>query len=263
MSVAEKPGVLERLGGAMNTSDLSPREGQIGAVELLGALAYTQINPDAAKHSEVDAAVIDPRTRLASVLVRLKYGGDRVLGERAVLLLGHWVRHQKAFGRWKMRQGSDDLLTRFVRQGLAEWLYPVCEECAGRELVGMDKGEIVEKRVRCTRCRSSGVVHVSSQGKYLKTQVRQQCPSCGGSGWRTYRRVRQTKTRECHICLGTGRRRANDAERAHAMRMEHKVYQRHWLRRFDWLAAGLDRLDQLQRFCLQSQMKPGINADLK
>lgn len=260
---AEKPGVLERLGSAFSSSDLSPREGVVGAVELLGALAYTQINPDAAAHVEVGAAVIDPRTELASILVRLKYGGDRVLGERAVLLLAHWVRHQKAFGRWKMRRGCDDLLTRFVRQGLAEWLYPVCDECHGRELVGLDKGEIQEKKVRCTLCRSSGLVRYTSEGKYRKAQIRKPCTSCGGGGWRTHRRVRQTKTRSCDACMGTGRRRPNDAERANALRLDHKIYERHWLRRFDWLSAGLDRLDTLERYCLQSQMKAGINADLK
>src|SRR5690606_32152051 len=118
-----------------------PREGRIGAVELLAAMAYTQLNPDAAEHAGLDQAAIDPRTELASVLVRMKYGGDRSLGNRAVRLLVQWIRHQKAYRRWKVRPDSN-ILERFAQQGLAEWLFPVCQECHGGELLGADKGEI-------------------------------------------------------------------------------------------------------------------------
>lgn len=247
MAVAEKPGVLERLGGALNSSDLSPIEDRIGAVELIGALAYTQTNPGALVHVGIEAAVIDPRTELASVLVRLKYAGDRVLGERAVGLLVHWVHHQKAFRKWKLKAGGDGLLQRFVRQGLAEWLYPVCQVCSGREFLGAEKGRIIEKRVRCTRC-TAGFVTLAKNG------VRKQCLGCGGSGWRTHRRVSQSKMRECPTCMGSGRHRPNDSERSNALGIEHKVYQRHWVRRFDWLAAGLDRLDHLEKNCLVVQV---------
>ena len=89
--------------------------------------------------------------------------------------------------------------------------------------------------------------------------VRKDCLECGGSGWKTHRRVRQSKTRECYSCLGTGQRRPNDSERAHVIGVEHRVYVRHWLKRFDWLAAGLDRLDKLEKNCLQSQLSTGIN----
>ncbi len=256
MSVAEKPGVLERLGSALNSSDLAPREGKMGAVELIGALAFTQTNPDAAEHVEMDAAVIDPRTELASVLVRLKYGGDRVLGERAVTLLCGWVRHQKAFGRWKERKAGD-LVEVFARQALAEWLFPVCGECSGREFLGLEKGATEERRVRCTRCRGVGLVEVTTKSRWT---VKRDCTGCAGRGWRTYTRVSKTKTQQCTSCNGTGRRRADDAGRARVLRLEQRVYQRHWLKRFDWLSAGLDRLDRLQRLCLQSQMRSGIKA---
>jgi hypothetical protein len=259
---AEKPSVLERLCSALNSSDLSPREGHVGAVELIAALAYTQTNPDAAEHGEMEAAHIDPRTELASVLVRLKYGGDRVLGERAVLLLMQWVRHQKAFRNWKLHPAMDGMLERFVRFGLAEWMYPVCQACHGRELLGLEKGELVERRVRCTRCAGHGFVtftHTSKKQGGKTGKVRRDCLSCGGSGWRMHRRVRQEKTRQCDICFGSGRRRPNDGERVRALGVEMRTYQRHWIKRFSWLAAGLDRLDALQRHCLQSQMRAGIN----
>ena len=72
---------------------------------------------------------------------------------------------------------------------------------------------------------------------------------------RTIQRVRQGKPRTCYSCLGTGRRRANDAERAIALGLEHKVYQRHWVKRFSWLQAGLDRLDHLAKMALRSQLR--------
>lgn len=255
---AEKPGVLERLGSALNSSDLtSSSEGKMGAVDLIAALAYTQTNPDAAEHAELEAAPIDPRTELASVLVRLKYAGDRVLGERAVHLLTHWVHHQKAYGKWKVRPGSY-LLQRFVRQCLAEWLYPVCPGCHGRTLLGADKGDVVEKRIRCTRCRGTGTVHLTRRREGHEATVRKDCLGCRGGGWKVHRRVRAEKTQQCNICNGTGRRRAPDGERAHVLGIEHKTYERHWLKRFDWLTAGLDRLDRLEQYCLQSQLRAGI-----
>jgi hypothetical protein len=241
----EKPSLLERLGSALNSSDLSPVDGKMQSVELIAALAYTQINPDASAHVELDAALIDPRTELASILVRLKYGGDRVLGDRAVHLLVSWVVHQKAYAKWKVRREGPLYL--FARQGLAEWLYAVCPVCSGRKLLGMDKGEIVERRIKCTGCRG--------QGDVVRDGIRKTCLRCGGNRWTTHRRVKQTKPSQCYSCRGTGQRRPSDAERALALRVDHKVYERHWARRFSWLAAGLDRLDHLQKLCLQSQFR--------
>lgn len=257
MLTAEKPSVLERLGSAMSSSDLSPVDGRIGAVELIAALAYTQLNPDASAHEEQGLAQIDPRTELAAVLVRIKYAGDRGLGERAAQLLEQWMRHQKAFARWRVSTGRTDLLGLFVRQALAEWLFPVCQVCTGREMLGMDRGETVERRTRCTRCKGAGAMRStrpSKKGGYMVT-LTEQCRRCGGGGWCTTKRVRSGKPRACYACLGTGQHRANDGERARALRIEHGTYQRRWASRFDWLMAGLDRLDWLVKRCLQTQMK--------
>ena len=328
MSAApDKPDVLERLGSALNSSDLSPEAGRIGAVELLGALAYAQTNPGADEHDELAVPRIDARTELGAMLVRLKIGGDRVLGEQAVHLLADWVRHQKAYRNWRLERefprgvhgpavataapssasGSPTLgsvtsghgprrdehlapdtrdapgyvvrasitygsppmaagecavdaaiaalLVRFARQSLAEWLYPTCQVCNGRKMLGLERGEIVQRRVRCTRCKGQGMFteHRNRRGRIVQLTV--QCMRCGGSGSRTVSRVKQGSPRECYGCLGTGLQRANDAERVRALQIAERVYQRHWARRFAWLAAGLDRLDSLIRHCLQSQMR--------
>jgi hypothetical protein len=254
---AERPDVLERLGGALNSSDLSPDDERVRAIDLIAALAYTQINPDGAEHDALEVAPIDPRTELAAVLVRLKYAGDRELGNRAAILLGHWVRRQKAFGKWRIYPGQLSVLDCFVRQSLAEWLYPVCQVCSGREALGTARGEVVQRRVRCTRCEAKGWLMVAPKESKsgARHKVRRDCLSCNGRGWNTLTRVRQEKARECYACMGTGRQRPNDAERARVLGLEHRIYQRHWQRRFDWLAAGLDRLDRLVKRSLQMQMR--------
>jgi hypothetical protein len=138
----------------------------------------------------------------------------------------------------------------------------VCPDCNGRELLGLDKGEIVEKRAKCTLCRGTGEYHTLSKRLDPVTQqrraVRKCCGGCLGQGWTMYRKVRQQKTCECNSCLGTGRRRTEDAERALALGLDVKVYARHWPKRFSWLAGGLDRIDHLEKNCLQSQLRAGI-----
>jgi len=258
MAVAERPGVLERLGAALNTSDLSPSPLGTTSVDLIGALAYTQTNSDAAEHGELEIASINPRTELASILVRVKYGGDRALGNRAALLLVHWVQHQKAFRKWKPKvPPADSVLHRFVRQGLAEWLFPVCQECSGRTMLGLDKGEVIEKRVRCTRCHGRGWLQEIPRESKIRVALRMDCRVCRGNGWKVHRKPAQTKARECNVCLGTGGLRTSDAERANALGLELKRYQRTWPRRFSWLSSGLDRLDKLEQYCLQSQLRAG------
>lgn len=255
MSTAIKPDVLERAGVALSVG---------GDPDLIGALAYAQTNPNAEEHDAHEVAEIDPRTDLGSLLVRLKLGGDASVASRTAMLLERWVRHQRAFRRWKMRPGRDDLVGRFVQQCLDEWLFPTCGECVGRQLVGLDRGEIVERRVRCMRCAGKGWLnevpsYTPRAPSRLGVKVRKDCHQCGGRGLRTSVRVRQRKTEQCGKCKGTGLRIASSAERALALGLDVRVYERHWERRFSWLASGLDRLEHVERRCLQSQLRAGIS----
>jgi hypothetical protein len=206
--------------------------------------------PGRAEHLPLDAAVIDPRTELASVLVRLKYGGDRVLGDRATHLLVHWVRHQKAYTNWSVKPRSS-VLDRFAQQCLGRMALPC--------LPGLRRPRAPRRRSRRDH-RAQDPLHALQQlgprdGEEsaphlprLRRQRMENAPACTPS-----------KTRECTSCLGTGLRRPSDAERVRVLGIEHKTYLRHWLKRFAWLAAGLDRLDRLQKYCLQSQLRAGIN----
>jgi len=179
--LAARPNILERLGSALNSSDLSPDGVRARPIDLIGAAGLAQINPTGAVHAERETATISPRTELASVLVRLKYAGDRGLGNRAVYLLAGWMQAQKAYAKWKIRPGRNELLERFARQALAEWLNPVCQACSGRQVLGMDRGQINERRVKCVPCRSTGRVFRRSVGGRL-SDVTHQCEDCGGFG---------------------------------------------------------------------------------
>lgn len=251
---AEKPGVVERLASALNSNNLAPDGERARPVDLIGALGYTQINPDREAHAEVEVPTVDARTELGSVLMRVKYAGDRALLHRGQLLLSRWVMRQRAYTKWKIRPGADDLFGRFIAQGLAEWLDPVCPACHGRQLLGMERGAIRERRVRCQPCKGAGRLHRKQAGGALSAAVHP-CQSCLGKGWLTRTRVVQDKPRACSACNGTGHARPNDTARALVLGVQLPVYEKHWLRRFDWLAAALDGLDRHERNCLQAQFR--------
>jgi hypothetical protein len=275
VSLMEKPGVLEKLGSALNSSDLSPVEGRTGAVELIGALGYTQINPDALEHGEHELAAIDPRTEVGALLVRIKYGGDRALTERAVRLLIAWVHHQRAYRKWKLRAGGEGLLEKFVRTGFGEWLDPVCRLCCGREMLGLERGAIKSRRVRCTRCGGAGSLELMPRNpKFTGTKgargyaagpatraVRRPCTACHGMGGVTMQRTVKQKPGQCWACNGTGVHRPSAADHALALGVDVKVYERHWAKRFSWLSAALDRIDHTEKRCLQAQMEHGIKPN--
>jgi hypothetical protein len=265
VSVIEKPNILEKLGAALNSSDLSPVEGRTGAVELIGAMGFAQINPSALEHGEHELATIDPRTELGSVLVRIKYGGDRAMVERAARLLIAWVHHQRAYRRWKLRAGGEGLLEKFVRTGFADWLDPVCRVCSGRKMLGLERGAVKSKRVRCSRCGGVGTRDLMPRNpKYSRTtgktarQIRRPCSACHGMGAITVNREVRENPGQCSSCNGTGVHRPSAADHALTIGVDLTVYERHWAKRFSWLAGALDRIDHTEMRCLQAQMEHGI-----
>lgn len=264
---AERPNVLERLGSALNAKDLSAIEDRTGAVELIGALGFAQINPDGAEHGEIDISTIDPRTELGSLLVRIKYGGDRSLTDRAIRLMLVWVRHQRAYRKWKLRAGGEGLLEKFVRLGFSGWLDPVCRTCSGRALLGLERGAVKSRRVRCSRCSGRGTFdQLPRNAKYSKAQglspraIRRPCTACHGMGAVTVHRTVREKPGQCSDCRGTGICTPSSADQAIALGIDVKVYEKHWAKRFSWLGAALDRIDHTEKRCLQVQMEHGITT---
>jgi hypothetical protein len=261
-SVADKPDVRERLGTALNSRDLEHVEEKTGAVELLGALGFSQTNPDGVEHEKHEFATIDPGTELAGVLIRLKYGGERSARERVIRLLITWVRHQRAYRKWKLRPHGESVFEKFVRSCFDEWVDPVCRICCGRQMLGLERGAIVSKRLRCKRCRGRGEVDQQPETapfrEYVARPVRRSCSACHGMGSVTIQRSVREKPGICWSCKGTGLHRPNPAEHSLALGVDVKVYERHWAKRFSWLGGALDRLDHTEKRCLQVQMEHGI-----
>lgn len=245
---AEKPGIVERLGSALQSTNLAPNAERDMPIDLIAALGMLQANPDGSGHDEREHASIDPSAELGAVLLRLKFGGDTTLGERGVHLLARWIRSQRAFGRWKLGRDGADIVTRFARQGLAEWLYPTCDVCHGRQVLGMERDNVVERRVPCRLCRGEGYTTT-------KNQVRMQCAHCHGFRSVVKRKLKAEKPRPCHACAGTGaRRKGVDGERVRALGVPAHVYEKYWVKRFSWLEASFDRVNDLDRRGLQIQM---------
>lgn len=249
---AEKPGIVERLGSALQSTNLAPNDEREMPIDLIAALGMVQVNPDGAGHGERELVSIDPSAELGAVLLRLKFGGDNALGERAVLLLAKWIRSQRVYGRWKLHRSGDTTLERFARIALAEWLYPTCPHCHGRQVLGMERDNVHERRVRCSGCKGEGLRIERSAND---VHVQRQCHFCRGSGTRLVRTFITGKPRSCHACMGTGiRRRGVDAERVRALGVTPAAYEKFWVKRFAWLEASFDRLNDLDRRGLQIQL---------
>ncbi|HZF19487.1 MAG TPA: hypothetical protein VE008_07250 [Burkholderiales bacterium] len=245
-----KPGIQEKMGVAVNATDLSSIEGREGAVERVAALAYTQTNPGAIEHAARELGEIDPGAELGALLIRIKAGNQYREADRAAGLLVHWIRKHPKYAHWKLRDGHG-LLQSFARQSLAEWLWPVCAECKGVEAVGMERDRRENKRVKCRTCFGAGRVRRQTE---KGTAFWRSCELCCGFGRMLREKIYNVKPRICPSCQGTGQRLIDDFERARVLRVSLAQYQRHWLKRFDWLRSRLDHLDWNENNLLTSAL---------
>jgi hypothetical protein len=272
-TTAEKPGLMERMGRAVNATSLASKDGQIGNVEMVAALAFAQMNPSGDVHvARKDAEIeIDPGAYLGSLLIRIKAGrrpGSVPTKEAMVAVdnLVHWVRQQKYFSKWKLRDGHG-MLRSFVMQGLAEWLTDTCPDCDGVEWTGLERDSVKAKRVKCRSCKGTGwgsrTKRSGPRSDGPPITLRIACPAC--SGYRSVLKevVRPVRPKQCGSCRGTGRRLANDPERSRVLAVSMATYERHWIRRFEWLRDRLDALDKSEKNMLQTQLQRRINPDCR
>lgn len=257
-SAHSKPSLQERIGGAVSGGRLASVAGREGAGDLVAALALTQINPGAGEHGERDDAQIDPRAEVAAVLLRIKAGGQLRDAGRAIDLLVNWIRNQRAFSKWKIKSGHG-ILHSFVAQSLAEWLFQACPACRGTRSVGIERDAVVSRpvKIRCNECKGKGFKVLQSRNRM--GYVRHPCGACQSFGHAMHDRVEKVKPGDCSTCRGTGRAMVNDSQRARALGVSFDIYQRHWLRRFAWLASRLDYLEGHQNRLLQSARGGRIN----
>lgn len=221
---------------------------------------------------------------LGTLLWRAKFGGDRRVMPRAVILLANLIRSAHRFQRApgaqarRGRRRNDALAERrrektpadiadtLAARALHEWIDDRCTHCHGRGMVGGEQYLGSRALLRCKACSAEGWIVdvlrapagqpvVDDFGSLLP--VRRTCVSCGGRGRTDRAQPQPGPSTVCPHCKGTGKRRVEHARRAAAIGLPLEVYRRAWAPVFDALLAKLDQIDARAESQLQSQLRPG------
>lgn len=229
MSKAAKPGLMELVGVAVNTSALEFSVGQERALDRVAGLgaaaARISIGADA-QHLPIAAMRVDVYRRAADMrqvmlnpgvpderdiiagelcplLVHIREGGQHENLPQAIRLFARWMRLQRSFAEL----AADihlPLLERFGAWAIHEWLSPVCARCGG-----------------------SGKLERTRGGSWIRPRGAMQ---------------RNAVFRECVGCLGSGRMRPSNTERARWLEMDRTRYEAEgWERRFTLARVYLER----------------------
>jgi hypothetical protein len=212
---------------------------------------------------------------LGRLLWRMKYGQDvkRAGLHRATLLLASRIRWSGKYARKKFtgldheetrlrRAGKKveralaDIVERFARRVIVEWVADLCPACNG---IGV-KGRAHQQRaplvvtVECEACHGTKFMVVDEEripfahnpdGRGpLVFRDYQRCDTCNGLG---ARRIEQKSPRDsrqiCDACGGTGRHAVDEPARALALGVSLGTYRTHWAQHFRGLLASLDAID--------------------
>lgn len=136
----------EQIGAAVNARSLvaEDSDGSIRHVDRVAALGL--------------AGGQRPRTRLAELLWRIRYGADHRSVHTAALVFAWWLRqHREVRTRWHVREHSD-LLLDFARLVLLEWQHERCAACGGEGTVphAPDRANPRGWRTHCHDCTGTG-----------------------------------------------------------------------------------------------------------
>ncbi|MEX3915988.1 hypothetical protein AB4Y43_07045 [Paraburkholderia sp. BR10872] len=210
---------------------------------------------------------------LGRLLWRMKYGQDvRRSGlHRATLLLAKRLREPGRFDRSKftgvtraaekaaaktgkkVERQISDIIERFARQAIIEWVADLCAACDGRGVTGRGKALAVE-RIGCPTCGGQGRVCVdeysipfaasrNGRGPMIFREY-ERCPQCHGAGNIVVEISAKGAGRQiCGVCGGTGRQPEDHAARARALGVPMAQYRSHWEPYFHAVHALLDALD--------------------
>jgi len=212
---------------------------------------------------------------LGRLLWRMKYGQDvRQSGlHRATLLLANRIRHAGKFERAKFtgldraaRRDRDagkrverekaDIVERFARRLIIEWVVDLCTHCEGRGVIGRSGRcrTMVVEEAQCATCSGSRFVCISEEripfaaganGKGpIVYREYERCSACNGRGnVRIEREVKRIGRQICPHCGGSGRYPVDAAARALALGVTLDVYRNQWERYFVGMLAVLDKVD--------------------
>lgn len=232
--------------------------------------------------SQLGESAGDPQVTLAALafaddlgrlLWRMKYGQEvkRAGVQRATLLLASRIRWSGKFARKKftgldheanrarrsgvkVERAMSDIVQRFARRVIVEWVADLCPCCDGRGVMGRAERQsaplMVE--VNCETCDGRRAVVISEEripfahnGRYpIVYREYERCGTCNGEGkLRIEQKTRGNGRQICTACDGTGRYAVDDAARAAALGVSLGIYRAHWASHFRGMLALLDRID--------------------
>jgi len=168
--------IQDMLGTAVNATNLSPGRHAVSVVGALGAAAHNRyFDSDAgrmqAKLTAVGVAEINPRRRMAALLDRAKYGLDRAAVRPAILLFADYLRRQREYAHWCVRDGNA-LVFRFAALVVVEYLYDRCAQCGGggQVAIGKIRGRDTQTKT-CALCRGAGLARVDHRSRQQALSV--------------------------------------------------------------------------------------------
>ncbi len=210
---------------------------------------------------------------LGRLLWRMKYGQDVTRSglNRAALLLAKRMREPGKFARSKftgvtraaektaaltgkkVERLATDIIERFARQAIVEWIADVCIACDGRGVSGRGKA-VTHRRVICANCNGEGRVcrdeyripfaaRRDGSGPIVYREF-ERCEQCHGIGEHDVEIASKIAGRQiCGVCRGTGRRPEDHVARARALSVPLEQYHARWKSHFHAVHALLDELD--------------------
>lgn len=245
--------------------------------------ARTQL-ADPVSDRQVTLGALAFADELGAILWRMKYGQDvkRAGMKRATLLLANKVRSSGKFNRARftgidkaakrernlggdVERAATDIVERFAKRVIVEWVADVCVTCSGRGKVALSVSA-VPTPTACRACDNTGRVIVYEMAlpsvpltRPFAIQEHDRCPSCHGRRYlypdsSTRKAVR---TDVCQSCNGSGKAKVDHPARAHALGVSLDVYRRRWEDRFHGMLAILDQIDECAGDVVRSQMRRG------
>jgi hypothetical protein len=154
----------------------------------------------------------------------------------------------------KVERAMSDIVERFARRVIVEWVADLCPVCSGRGVTGRAERQsapsIVE--VQCETCCGSRTVVVCEEripfahnGRHPTVyREYERCGTCNGEGkLRVAQKPRGNGRQICAACDGSGRYAVDDAARAAALGVSLGIYRAHWAAHFRGVLALLDKID--------------------
>jgi len=221
---------------------------------------------------------------LGRALVRMKCGQDVRPDSvrRATLLLAQLIRRSGRFDRSKFtgldytqardhRTGREvertevDIIERFARRLLVEWIDDQCPRCEGRGVSG--RSQTARPVVlTCPHCSGKRSICLSEESVpfFARADGRgpimfrhyERCGHCLGRGEILQHAPKVREGRQiCPDCDGNGRLPVDEAARSQAIGVPLPRYRRHWARHFRDMLALLDHVDGAVVDTMRRQMR--------